>query len=240
MTSLAAPCGALGCRSATGSARLWPPGVCSALDMSMIVIEGPIGVGKTSLAKLLSDRLGARLLLEVVEENPFLATFYDDPARYAFQTETFFLLSRYKQHAELSQAGLFQQHTVADYLFDKTFLFASLNLHGDEFELYRTLFDQLSSRLPDPDLTVYLRAEPDLLLQRIALRGRAFESQMDPEYLTRLNESYDRYFAAARFPVEVIDAATIDFVADPGAREELLGRLEAVLSSSPAQQQVAR
>jgi len=204
----------------------------------MIVIEGPIGVGKTSLAKLLSERLEARLLLEVVEENPFLATFYDDPARYAFQTETFFLLSRFKQHAELSQARLFQQHTVADYLFDKTFLFASLNLQGDEFELYRTLFDQLSSRLPDPDLTVYLRAEPDLLLQRIARRGRDFEAEMDPDYLMRLNESYDRYFAAARFPVEVIDAATIDFVADVGARDELLGHLEKALLGSVEQGQV--
>lgn len=192
----------------------------------MIVIEGPIGVGKTSLATLLSQRLGARLLLEVVEDNPFLASFYEDPERYAFQTETFFLLSRFKQHADLAQTDLFQRYTVADYLFDKTFLFASMNLRGDEFELYRTLFDQLRSRLASPDLTVYLRAEPDLLLQRIALRGREFESEMDPAYLARLNEEYDRYFASARFPVEVIDAGSIDFVADADAREELLGRLE--------------
>lgn len=210
------------------------PAVCSVTDMSLIVIEGPIGVGKTSLARILSERLGARLLLEVVEENPFLARFYEDKERYAFQTEAFFLLSRFKQHAELSQAALFQRHTVADYLFDKTFLFASLNLHGDEFELYRTLFDQLRSRLPDPDLTVYLRAEPDLLLRRIAKRGREFESDMRADYLARITASYDAYFDGARFPVEVVDAGAIDFVVNESDREALvervLGRLEAVTS----------
>lgn len=198
----------------------------------MIVIEGPIGVGKTSLARLLSERLRTRLLLEVVEENPFLASFYQDPERYAFQTETFFLLSRFKQHAELSQAGLFQTHTVADYLFDKTFLFASLNLRGDEFSLYRSLFDQLRSRLPEPDLTVYLRAEPELLLERIALRGRDFESEMQASYLARLNDAYDRYFDRARFPVEVIDAASLDFVANDGDREALLSRIERAFTSA--------
>lgn len=198
----------------------------------MIVIEGPIGVGKTSLARLLSERLGARLLLEVVEENPFLADFYRDPERYAFQTETFFLLSRFKQHAELSQNGLFAAHTVADYLFDKTFLFASLNLRGDEFSLYRTLFDQLRSRLPAPDLTVYLRAEPDLLLERIARRGRDFEHDMQAAYLTRLSEAYDRYFDAARFPVEVVDAAGIDFVANEPDRDSLLGRIERAFAAA--------
>lgn len=202
--------------------------------MSLIVIEGPIGVGKTSLARILSERLGARLLLEVVEENPFLARFYEDKERYAFQTEAFFLLSRFKQHAELSQSALFQRHTVADYLFDKTFLFASLNLHGDEFELYRTLFDQLRSRLPEPDLTVYLRAEPDLLLRRIAKRAREFESGMQATYLADVTAAYDRYFDGAPFPVEVVDAGAIDFVAFEQDREDLvsrlLGRLEAVSS----------
>lgn len=209
------------------------PAVCSVTDMSLIVIEGPIGVGKTSLARILAERLGARLLLEVVEENPFLARFYQDKERYAFQTEAFFLLSRFKQHAELSQEALFQRHTVADYLFDKTFLFASLNLHGDEFELYRTLFDQLRSRLPDPDLTVYLRAEPDLLLKRIAKRGRAFETTIDADYLARITAAYDGYFDGARFPVEVVDAGAMDFVEVESDREELvarvLGRLEAVV-----------
>ena len=202
--------------------------------MSLIVIEGPIGVGKTSLARILAERLSARLLLEVVEENPFLARFYEDKERYAFQTEAFFLLSRFKQHAELSQAPLFQRHTVADYLFDKTFLFASLNLRGDEFDLYRTLFDQLRTRLPDPDLTVYLRAEPDLLLRRIAKRGREFENDMSADYLARIGAAYDEYFDAAPFPVEVVEASTVDFVEVTSDRDELvervLGRLEAVTS----------
>ena len=208
--------------------------------MSMIVIEGPIGVGKTSLARILSERLGARLLLEVVEENPFLADFYRDPERYAFQTETFFLLSRFKQHGELAQTGLFERHTVADYLFDKTFLFASLNLRGDEFGLYRTLFDQLRSRLPDPDLTVYLRAEPDLLLERIAKRGRDFEGSMQASYLARLNDAYDHYFAGASFPVEVIDAATVDFVNREPDREALLERITNALDAAAAPLQAAR
>ncbi|HEX7041272.1 MAG TPA: deoxynucleoside kinase [Trueperaceae bacterium] len=202
--------------------------------MSLIVIEGPIGVGKTSLARILAERLGARLLLEVVEENPFLARFYEDKERYAFQTEAFFLLSRFKQHAELSQAALFQRHTVSDYIFDKTFLFASLNLHGDEFELYRTLFDQLRSRLPDPDLTVYLRAEPDLLLRRIAKRGRAFESGMSADYLAEVTAAYDEYFDGARFPVEVVDAGAIDFVEDEGDREALVARVLARLEAVPS------
>ncbi len=193
--------------------------------MSLVVIEGPIGVGKTSLARILADRLPARLMLEVVEENPFLSRFYEDKERYAFQTEAFFLLSRFKQHAELAQARLFQRHTVADYLFDKTFLFASLNLRGDEFELYRTLFDQLRTRLPDPDLTIYLRAEPDLLLRRIAKRGREFETEMRAEYLSSITAAYDAYFDAAPFPVEVVDAAPLDFVEVERDREELLARL---------------
>jgi deoxyadenosine/deoxycytidine kinase len=195
--------------------------------MATIVVEGPIGVGKTSLARYLADDLGARLLVEVVEENPFLARFYEDPRRYAFQTETFFLLSRFRQHSELAQAPLFQTHTVADYVFDKTFLFASLTLTGDEFELYRELFEQLRSRLPLPDLVVYLRAQPDVLLERIAKRGRPFETEIAADYLERITAAYDEFFARWHTPVKVIDAGTIDFVGNEDERQELLGQIRA-------------
>jgi len=193
--------------------------------MATIVVEGPIGVGKTSLARYLAEDLDARLVVEVVEENPFLPRFYSDPKRYAFQTETFFLLSRFRQHTELAQTPLFQSHTVADYVFDKTFLFASLTLSGDEFELYRELFEQLRSRLPLPDLVVYLRAQPEVLLERIAKRGRPFEAGIEAGYLRRITAAYDDFFARSHTPVKVIDAGAIDFVSDAEQRVRLLGEI---------------
>jgi len=190
--------------------------------LSYIVVEGPIGAGKTSLSRLLAEHLNARLVLEVVEENPFLAPFYQDPARFAFKVQVFFLLSRYKQVQELAQGALFFEHTVSDYLFDKDFIFASLNLQGNEWELYQELYQQLRPRLITPDLTVYLRAEPDLLLHRIAKRGRAFERNMAADYLRRLGQAYDDYFAHYSGPLHVIEAAAIDFVERPADRERLL------------------
>lgn len=193
--------------------------------MSFIVIEGPIGAGKTSLSRLLAEALRAQLVLEVVEENPFLAPFYRDPARYAFSAQTFFLLSRFKQVQEMGQGSLFFEHTVADYLFDKDVIFASLNLGGDEWRLYQELYTQLRPKLPEPDLTVYLRADPDLLLARIAKRGRPFEVDMEAAYLRSLGEAYDRYFEHYGAPLHVIEAAEVDFVGDARDRERLLGRI---------------
>lgn len=190
--------------------------------MSFIAIEGPIGAGKTSLSRLVAVELSARLLLEVVEENPFLAPFYCDPERYAFSVQTFFLLSRYKQLRELAQGSLFFEHTVADYLFDKDFIFASLNLKGDEWDLYRGLYAQLEPKLSTPDLTVYLRADPELLLGRIAKRGRPFEQELEADYLRRLGGAYDRYFEGYRAPLHVVEAADYDFVTHPGDRERVL------------------
>jgi len=193
--------------------------------MATIVVEGPIGVGKTSLSRYLASELDARMLLEVVEENPFLPGFYRDPERYAFQAQVFFLLSRFRQHMALAQEGLFHRNTVADYLFDKDFLFASLNLRGSEWELYRELFDQLQPRLPRPDLVVYLRAEPELLLGRIARRGRTFEHAIDPDYLRRIGSAYDDFFRHAPYPVHVVEASSVDYVASEADRRALLDRL---------------
>lgn len=193
--------------------------------MAYIVVEGPIGAGKTSLSRLLAEELQARLLLELVEENPFLAPFYDDPEHYAFKAQVFFLLSRYKQLQDLAQGALFFQHTVSDYLFDKDFIFASLNLAGDEWELYQDLYQQLRPRLGEPDLTVYLRAKPDLLLRRIAKRGRAFERGMDPAYLRRLGAAYDDYFSHYPAPLHVIEAEGVDFVASEADREQIVSEI---------------
>lgn len=193
--------------------------------MSYIVVEGVIGVGKTSLARLLSQAMNARLVLEVVEENPFLARFYDDPDRYAFQAQTFFLLSRFRQLQDLSQQPLFERHTISDYLFDKDFIFASLNLAGAEWELYRELYAQLRPRLTTPDLVVYLRAEPELLLERIAKRGRSFERGMEAEYLRRLGQAYDDFFTHYQGRFELIEAETVDFVGRPNDREAVVEQI---------------
>lgn len=190
--------------------------------MSYIVVEGPIGVGKTSLSRVLAEELDARLVLEVVEENPFLAPFYRDPEGYAFKVQAFFLLSRYKQLQDLHQGALFAPHTVSDYLFDKDFIFASLNLSGAEWELYQELYQQLQPKLSRPDLVVYLRAQPDLLLRRIAQRNRPFERAMEASYLRRLGEAYDRFFEHYPNPLHVIDASDYDFVVSEADREALV------------------
>jgi deoxyguanosine kinase len=177
-----------------------------------IVVEGPIGVGKTSLTRIIAAELGASLNLEVVEENPFLASFYGDPERFGFNVQVFFLLSRFKQLQALVQENLFDTSVVSDYLFDKDFIFASMNLRDAEFDLYRELYAQLKPRLRTPDLTVYLRADTDLLLDRIAKRGRSFERGMDPEYLKTLNQHYNDYFLQYPNPLLVLEAAEFDYV----------------------------
>lgn len=190
--------------------------------MSYIVVEGPIGAGKTSLSRLLSEELNARLMLEIVEENPFLAPFYEDPDGYAFKVQAFFLLSRYKQIQDLNQGALFSPHTVSDYLFDKDFIFASLNLQGAEWELYQDLYQNLKPKLTQPDLVVYLRAQPHLLLQRIAKRNRYFEQNIQPDYLRRLGQAYDDYFEHYEGDLHVIEAADYDFVEQAADRERLV------------------
>lgn len=186
-----------------------------------IVIEGPIGVGKTSLTRILASELGASPNLEVVEENPFLAPFYSDPERFGFNVQVFFLLSRFKQLQALVQENLFDSSVVSDYLFDKDFIFASMNLRDAEFDLYRDLYAQLKPRLRTPDLTVYLRADTDLLLERIARRGRRFERAMDPEYLRKLNRHYDEYFLQYPNPLMVLEGTDFDYVNDDADRARI-------------------
>lgn len=199
-----------------------------------VVVEGPIGVGKTSLSRKLAARYGAELNLEIVEENPFLARFYEQPDAYAFQVQVFFLLSRFKQLSALAQPGLFSGNVVSDYLFDKDFIFAAMNLKDAEFALYEDLYGHLSPRLPSPDLVVYLRADTDELLRRIARRGRPFETEMKAEYLADLTGRYDEYFRTYAHPLLTIEAAGYDFVARPEDEQAILTEIQNALNAGKA------
>ncbi len=178
-----------------------------------IVVEGPIGVGKTSLVDLLSERLGARKLLEVAEDNPFLPNFYKDPRRYAFQTQLWFLLNRFRQQQELAQFDLFRQTLVADYLFAKDKIFAYLTLEDHELSLYERVHALLQVRVSTPDLVIFLQASTEALLQRIAIRGKGYEREIDRKYLEDLNEAYTHFFFHyTASPLLVVNTSDIDFV----------------------------
>ena len=159
-----------------------------------IAIEGVIGVGKTTLARLLQPTFEAELLLEVFEENPFLADFYADRSRYAFQTQIFFLLSRYHQQQAVAPLLAAQKNLIADYTFKKDALFAGINLDGDELDTYHQVHNALAEKIPLPDLIIYLRANTDVLMQRIALRDRPYERDMDRSYIDELNQAYETFF----------------------------------------------
>ena len=176
------------------------------------MVEGPIGVGKTSLTRSLVKRLGARSVFELVEENPFLASFYQDRNKYAFQTQLFFLLSRFKQQQDLFQQDLFSQVTVSDYLFAKDRIFASITLDPNELALYERVYEHLGPRVMKPDLVIYLQARLDVLLARIRKRGREFERKFDPEYLAELARTYNDFFHRYdETPLLVINTSDIDF-----------------------------
>jgi deoxyadenosine/deoxycytidine kinase len=189
-----------------------------------IAIEGPIGVGKTSLAKRLAATLNAQLVLEQAEENPFLERFYRNPRVGALPAQLFFLFQRAQQQTSLAQADMFGSVRVADYLLAKDDLFARMILDDEEYGLYRQVHERLAINAPKPDLVVYLQAPVDVLLDRIARRGVAFESLIDRAYLTRLNEAYARFFHAYEAgPLLIVNAAAIDPVSNEADYEELLG-----------------
>jgi len=193
------------------------------LRQRYIVVEGPIGVGKTALTRALAKRFSARSVFELVEENPFLANFYQDRNKYAFQTQLFFLLSRFKQQQELFQQELFSQVTVSDYLFAKDRIFASITLDPNELALYERVYEHLGPRVMKPDLVIYLQARLDVLLARIRKRGREFERKFDPEYLAELSRTYNDFFHRYdETPLLVINTSDIDFVETERDFEELV------------------
>ena len=182
-------------------------------NLNYVAIEGAIGVGKTSLAKLLSDKLGAKLILEKFEDNPFLSEFYDDPERFAFQTQLFFLLQRYQQQQELRQVDMFHNLLISDYMFIKDRLFASLNLDEKEMSLYDSIANMLERNVINPDLIIYLQADTSTLMKNIAKRGREFEANISYDYINGLNEIYTEYFFRYNeTPLVIINTNYIDFV----------------------------
>jgi deoxyguanosine kinase len=176
-------------------------------------VEGPIGVGKTSLVKLLAKEFNARTVLEKPEENPFLSQFYQDRKKYAFQAQLFFLLNRYQQQKEIAQLDLFNQITISDYLFAKDRIFASINLDDHELALYEQIYQLLNSQMPSPDLVIYLQAKPEVLLHRIRSRNHPYEREVDLDYLKLLNEAYNYYFFHYdQSSLLIVDTSEIDFV----------------------------
>jgi len=178
-----------------------------------IVIEGPIGVGKTSLAGLLAKEFNARMVVEEPQENPFLKQFYQDRKKYAFQTQLFFLLNRFQQQKEIAQLDLFNQVTVSDYLFAKDRIFASINLDDHELALYTQIYQLLNGQIPTPDLIIFLQAKPEILLHRIRSRGHSYEKEIELDYLKILTEAYNYYFFHYdQSPLLIVDTSEIDFV----------------------------
>jgi deoxyguanosine kinase len=193
------------------------------LENRYIVVEGPIGVGKSSLTNILAERFSARRVMEVVEENPFLSNFYTDRSKFAFQTQLFFLLSRFQQQQDLFQQDLLNPVTVSDYLFAKDRIFACLNLDANELGLYDRVFEALGTRVMKPDLVIYLQARLDVLLARIKKRGREFERKFDAGYLEDLTKAYNEFFFHySETPLLVINTSDIDFVNNEEDLQNLL------------------
>ena len=194
-----------------------------------IAVEGPIGVGKSTLAAYLAEELSGSTLLEEVETNPFLSKFYGDVKKYAFQTQLFFLLSRYQQQKEISQGDLFTRAVVSDYLFAKDRIFAYLNLDENELALYEQVYRLLDATIPKPDLVIYLQASSEVLLERIKKRNADFEQGIGEEYLKRLVDAYNNYFFYyTDTPLLVANTTDIDFVADPSDLSNLVKEIRSI------------
>lgn len=202
-------------------------------DLNYIAIDGPIGVGKTSLTKLLANRLGAHLILEEATENPFLADFYNNRKKYAFQAQIFFLLERYQQLSKLESHDLFRQKIVADYTFEKDRLFANVNLSDRELILYNKITESIATEIPRPDLVIFLQAATETLVKRIKGRGVPFERNIDYNYLDELNEAYNTFFFEYdETPLLVVKTDEFDFVNQPENFEELLEQIKKPLSGT--------
>lgn len=182
-------------------------------ELRYIAIEGVIGAGKTTLAQMLAEKLSANIILEEFEENPFLEKFYDDRKRFAFQTQMFFLINRFKQQQQLNQQDLFSKITVSDYIFEKDKIFAYLNLNGEELKLYEAIFPLLERDIPKPDLVIFLQSSTDRLVSNVKHRGRKFEKNLNRSYLAELSEAYNNFFFKySNTPLLIVNTSEIDFV----------------------------
>ncbi|MCC5913595.1 MAG: deoxynucleoside kinase [Balneolaceae bacterium] len=185
-------------------------------QFDFIAIEGVIGAGKTSLARLLSERHNARLVLEEFEDNPFLPKFYENKKRYAFQTQLAFLASRFKQQQRMTSPELFDEWIISDYIFEKDRIFARLNLDDDEMGLYDNIYGIMTGISAQPDLVIYIQSHVDRLMENIEKRGRDYEKHISPDYLKDLSDSYNQFFYRYnKAPLMIINASEIDFVNNP-------------------------
>jgi len=204
-----------------------------------IAIEGVIGVGKTTLARLLQPAFKADLLLEVFEENPFLGDFYSDRARYAFQTQIFFLLSRYRQQNNNVPRMLQKnENLISDYTFEKDAIFAGINLNGDELQMYHRVHEALAEKVANPDLLVYLRASMDTIMQRITLRDRSYERKIERAYLEQLSNAYEEFLSHPSrlpFPTLIIDTEQSDYFRSSDELKEIENRIRQALQLTPFQ-----
>lgn len=195
-------------------------------ELRYIAIEGVIGSGKSSLAAKMAEKLSANLILEEFESNPFLEKFYDDRKRFAFQTQMFFLINRYKQQQNLNQQNLFSSYIVSDYIFDKDKIFAYLNLAGDELKLYENIFPLLERDLPKPDLVIYLQSSIDRLMYNIKKRARKIEKSLSRSYITELYDAYNNFFFKySNTPLLIVNTTDMDFVNRPKDFNELYSQI---------------